>query len=107
ECAVEAPGWPSSKSSSMPATVSGSPWRSLLGSPAVGEQRRLFVGVASDAYVALDREGGVGVAELVGDDGGVEVEVEEHPAGGDVAEVVDGPAGGAGPAPALVVLAVA
>ena len=56
--------------------------------PLVGHGHGGGVGVAADADVALDGEDGVGVAELVGDDGGVEAEVEEHPAGGDVAQVI-------------------
>lgn len=62
--------------------------------------------VDSSADVALDGEGRVSVAELLGDDGGVELEVEEHPARGDVPEIVDGPLGSSGPAPSLALLAV-
>jgi hypothetical protein len=54
-----------------------------------------------------DGELGVGAAEFVGDDLGVEAEVEQHPARSDVAQIVGRPFGGAGPAPALVGLPVA
>jgi hypothetical protein len=54
----------------------------------IGDGHGGGVGVAANADLAAHGEMGIGVAELVGDDGGVEAEVEEHPAGGDVAQVM-------------------
>jgi hypothetical protein len=55
------------------------------GSPAFGGVSCSSISVTANAYVAADREDRVGVTELVGDDSGVELQVEEHPARRNVA----------------------
>ena len=75
-----------SGSGSVEGRVAGSAGGEPL--PLVGELHGGGVGIATDTDIALDREVGIGVTQLVGDDGGVEAEVEEHPAGGDVAQVM-------------------